>query len=276
MNHFIILTFIASCVALPTDEVKTEKRVKDCSNGILNPTCLKIGAITLMERLNKKDEVSLFPGVSLVKEAGDKTKYETVAAEFARSLTGTDEKLDKYLLYHVGSFLDTHSVKFRLLDESSVEEASGVMGEARAKNVSTMYRIPYIFIIACVFALPNPENLKENVEIPRSIGKDCSNGIFSPTCLKIEAISLLEKLSSKDEIRLLPGISVVKESTENGSKAEEFAAELARALPTKPDERLDKFLLYKLGSYLDSHTVRLRLLDDTAAEEARSLVGEAR
>lgn len=143
-------------------------------------------------------------------------------------------------------------------------------------DVSTMYRIPYIFLFACVFALPSPETLKENVETVRSFGKDCSNGIFSPTCLKIEAISLLEKLSSKDELRLLPGVSVVKETNENGSKAMEFAAELARSLPTKPDERLDKFLLYQLGSYLDTHTVRLRLLDDSAAEEARSLVGEAR
>lgn len=139
-----------------------------------------------------------------------------------------------------------------------------------------MYRIAYIFFIASVFALPNPATVKENVETARSFSKDCSNGIFSPTCLKIEAISLLEKLSSKDELRLLPGVSVVKETKENGSKAEEFAAELARSLPTKPDERLDKFLLYSLESYLDTHTVRLRLLDDTAAEEARSLVGEAR
>lgn len=134
MYQIIILTIIASCVALPTDELKTEKRVKDCSNGILNPMCLKIGAITLIERLNKKDELSLLPGISLVKEASDKTKYETVAAELARSLTGTDEKLDKYLLSNVGNFLDTHSVKFRLLDESSVEEVNSAMGEGRGKS----------------------------------------------------------------------------------------------------------------------------------------------
>lgn len=135
MYQIIILTLVASCVALPTDELKHEKLVKDCADGILNAKCLKIGAITLIERLNKKEEVSLLPGVSLVKETSDKAKYENVASELARSLTGkADEKLDKYLLYHVGNFLDTHSVKFRLLDESAVEEASGIMGEGRAKS----------------------------------------------------------------------------------------------------------------------------------------------
>lgn len=136
-----------------------------------------------------------------------------------------------------------------------------------------MYRTSYILFLACAIALQSPEKEKNEA---RTLSKDCSNGIFSPTCLKIEAISLLEKLNAKDELRLLPGVTIVKEAKENSSKAEDIAAELARALPTKPDERLDKFLLYSLGSYLDTHTIRLKLLDDSAAEEARSLVGEAR
>ncbi|XP_047036270.1 uncharacterized protein LOC124642019 [Helicoverpa zea] len=148
-----------------------------------------------------------------------------------------------------------------------------------------MHFISILFFITAVYSLPNPEigespkNLVEpNVEsAARAMKKDCTNGIFSPTCLKIEAISMLEKLSAKEELRLLPGVSVVKEaSKENGSKVEEFAAELARSFPSKPDERLDKYLLYRLGNYLDTHTVKLKLLDENAAEEARALVGEAR
>lgn len=133
-------------------------------------------------------------------------------------------------------------------------------------------------------ALPNPElkDTTQNTVEPtmetaaKAMGKDCTNGIFSPTCLKIEAISVLEKLCSKDELQLLPGVSVIKEKSENSTKTDEFAAELARSLPSKPDERLDKYLLYRLGSYLDSHSVKLRLLDDSATEEARALIGEAR
>lgn len=147
-----------------------------------------------------------------------------------------------------------------------------------------------LFALTHAFALPNPErdgaNTLEPVESARNLGpaesarvlgKDCSGGIFSATCLKIEAISVLEKLSAKEELQLLPGVSVVKEELkENASKAEEFAAELARALPSKPDERLDKYLLFRLGNYLDTHSVKLRLLDDSTTEEARALMGEAR
>lgn len=141
-------------------------------------------------------------------------------------------------------------------------------------------------LVAVAAALPNPDigrqdsanSIEPTVEnAARSMGKDCSSGIFSATCLKIEAISVLEKLSSKEELRLLPGVSIVKEDgKENKSKADEIAAELARSMPGRPDERLDKYLLYRLGSYLDSHSVKLRLLDDNASEEARALMGEAR
>lgn len=129
MYQFILLTVIAACVALPTEDT-SEKRVKDCAKGILNPTCLKQGAIVLIERLNKKDEVSLLPGVTLVKDISEK---KDTAAEFARSF-GKDDTLDNNLLHHIGNFLDTHSVKLRLVDDSAVKEATEVMGEGRAKS----------------------------------------------------------------------------------------------------------------------------------------------
>ncbi|KAJ2940537.1 hypothetical protein O0L34_g6472 [Tuta absoluta] len=111
----------------------------------------------------------------------------------------------------------------------------------------------------------------------RAMGKSCENGIFSATCLKIEALSMLEKLNAKDEVQLLPGVSLTKDSSkDNEGKADEFAVELARSLPSNPDERLDKYLLYRFGSYLNTHSVTLKLLDDNAAEGARALIGEAR
>ncbi|XP_028043593.1 uncharacterized protein LOC114253049 [Bombyx mandarina] len=140
-----------------------------------------------------------------------------------------------------------------------------------------MYRMYILTLAAAVAGLPNPEpKPTEPVEATGRAKVDCNGGIFSPTCLKIEAISMLEKLNGKQELKLLPGVSIVKEDLKENETKPDFAAELARALPSKPDERIDKYLLYSLGNYLDSHTVRLRLLDDGAAEEARALVGEAR
>lgn len=146
-----------------------------------------------------------------------------------------------------------------------------------------MYKLAALILVVGSSALPNPEiasnhNSFEHIEsAARALKKDCSGGIFSPTCLKVEAISMLERLNSKEELRLLPGVSLVKEpNSENSSKAEEFVAELARSLPSKPEEKLDKYLLFKLGNYLDTHTIKLRLLDESATEEARALVGEGR
>ncbi|KAJ8715390.1 hypothetical protein PYW07_009872 [Mythimna separata] len=298
MFKYIVLITVASAVALPNPEDGNVDKVrgikKDCANGLLSPGCLKMGAITLLEKLNNKDEVSLIPGVSLVKD-GDKSTNEAVAADLARSFSSdSDDRLDKSLIYHVGSFLDSHSVKLRLLDDNAVEEAKTAMAEGRAKGGMGLGGgkkggmgglLAMGMMMKAVYALPNPEigespknQVEPNVEsAARAMKKDCTNGIFSPTCLKIEAISMLEKLSAKEELQLLPGVSVVKEATkENGSKVEEFAAELARSFPSKPDERLDKYLLYRLGNYLDTHTVKLKLLDENAAEEARALVGEAR
>ncbi|XP_063389187.1 uncharacterized protein LOC134674973 [Cydia fagiglandana] len=82
-------------------------------------------------------------------------------------------------------------------------------------------------------------------------------------------------MNNKDEVTLLPGVTLVKDAIENG-KAEAVAKELAKSLPSNPDERLDKFLLYRLGTFLDTHSVKLRLLDEDTAEEAKSMLGEAR
>ncbi|CAB3222918.1 unnamed protein product [Arctia plantaginis] len=291
MYSVLFLVTVASAIALPNpDEVSPVDKVqvikKDCGSGILSLTCLKHGAIAMLEKLNNKDEVALIPGVSLVKE-DRKSNYEEVATDLARSFSSDQEnKLDKSLLYHVGSFLDSHSVKLRLLDDNAVEEAKSAMEEGRGrKKKGGMGGLIAMAAMMKVFALPSPEIIespKNSVEPTiengaRAFSKDCVNGIFSPTCLKIEAISMLEKLSGKEELYLLPGVSVVKEpSKENATKVEEFAAELARSFPSKPDERLDKYLLYRLGNYLETHTVKLKLLDESTAEEARALVGEAR
>ncbi|RVE43868.1 hypothetical protein evm_011484 [Chilo suppressalis] len=131
----LIAAVVSSAFGMPNQSTETPEAVKvtkkDCANGIFSPTCLKLGAINLLEKLSTKEEVALIPGVSLVKDKEVKPE----AVEFARSLSAEpEERLDKYLLYHVGTFLDTHSVKLRLLDDAAVEEAKSAIGEGRAKG----------------------------------------------------------------------------------------------------------------------------------------------
>ncbi|CAG9138542.1 unnamed protein product [Plutella xylostella] len=134
-------------------------------------------------------------------------------------------------------------------------------------------------LLPCVLALPDPgtkdsevPKLRNKTDPARSVWKDCANGIFNPSCVKISAITLLEGLNNKDEIHLLPGVSVVKESS--ATEAPEDMLAFAKSLPV--EDKLDKFFIYRLGNYLDTHSLRLKLVDDNVMREARSMVGEAR
>ncbi|XP_034837100.1 uncharacterized protein [Maniola hyperantus] len=104
----------------------------------------------------------------------------------------------------------------------------------------------------------------------RSLHKECNNGL-SPKCLKIRVLSFLEDLSSREELNLLPGLSIVKENQTNVTSPEEMAVELARQFPGKPEEKLNRFLLYRLQNYLDGHSLRYRLLDTETSKEALNM-----
>ncbi|XP_075986663.1 uncharacterized protein LOC142983588 [Anticarsia gemmatalis] len=113
------------------------------------------------------------------------------------------------------------------------------------------------------------KNVPNNTErIGRTLHKEC-NSLLSSKCLKIHVLSFLEDLSSRDELHLLPGLSIVKENgTSNTPSPEEMAAELSRQFPGKPEEKLNRFLLYRLQDYLDGHSLRYKLLDPQTTKEA--------
>ncbi|XP_013185004.1 uncharacterized protein LOC106130653 [Amyelois transitella] len=134
-----------------------------------------------------------------------------------------------------------------------------------------MYINLILGLLSCALALPNPDPESASNTISKM---DCTNGVFSPTCLKIGVVSLFEKLNNRDEVIFIPGVSLIKDKSDLKTGA--VADELAKSLPSDSVERLDKFLLYQVGTFLDTHAVKLRLLDDGAAEEARSMIGEAR
>lgn len=99
------------------------------------------------------------------------------------------------------------------------------------------------------------------------LNKECSS-FLSSKCLKIHVLSFIEDLSSRDELHLMPGLSIVKENQTNTMNAEEMAAELSRQFPGKPEEKLNRFLLYRVQDYLDGHSLRYRLLDPQTTKEA--------
>lgn len=115
-----------------------------------------------------------------------------------------------------------------------------------------------------------PKNVSSSDRAGRSLHKEC-NSSLSAKCLKIHVLSFLEDLSSRDELHLLPGLSIVKENQTNATSPEEMAAELSRQFPGKPDEKLNRFLLYRLQNYLDGHSLRYKLLDSETSKDALNM-----
>lgn len=119
-------------------------------------------------------------------------------------------------------------------------------------------------------ATEEPKNTTGSERVGRSMHREC-NSSLSSKCLKIRVLSFLEDLSSHDELRLLPGLSIVKENQTNVTSAKEMAAELSRQFPGKPEEKLNQFILYSLQNYLDGHSLKYRLLDAETSKEAMNM-----
>ncbi|XP_032663337.1 uncharacterized protein LOC116840582 [Odontomachus brunneus] len=108
-----------------------------------------------------------------------------------------------------------------------------------------------------------PENLAPN------LNKDCGKS-YSATCLKLDVVSFLDKLSEQEDIGILPGVSVIKENGSADVPTSEVVANLARDFPNDVEKRLDAYLVHKVGSYLNSHSISIKLFDPKTFEAARS------
>lgn len=108
-----------------------------------------------------------------------------------------------------------------------------------------------------------PENLAPN------LNKDCGKS-YSATCLKLDVVSFLDKLSEQENVGILPGVSVVKENSSADVPASEVVANLARDFPNDVEKRLDAYLIHKVGSYLNSHSISIKLFDPKTFEATRS------
>ncbi|XP_055618781.1 uncharacterized protein LOC129763584 [Toxorhynchites rutilus septentrionalis] len=100
--------------------------------------------------------------------------------------------------------------------------------------------------------------------------KACENR-YSVTCLKLDIVSFLERISDQNEYNIVSGVSVVKDADKNITKTSEIIAEVSRIFPTDPNKRLDEFLIMRLNDYLRSHSLRLKLMDKETVANARAL-----
>ncbi|XP_055383112.1 uncharacterized protein LOC129613174 [Condylostylus longicornis] len=100
-------------------------------------------------------------------------------------------------------------------------------------------------------------------------GQNC-NTEYTITCIKMDIIGFIEKLSGRKEFSILPGISVVREIKESDPKTIDIISEISRSFPNDADKRLDGYIITKLGNFLQSLSLRFKLSDNSEIEDAKS------
>lgn len=134
-------------------------------------------------------------------------------------------------------------------------------------NMSGLIRV---FVVVAVFVAviyaeesqPQPAAAGSNrADFKRSLQRDCSKQ-YTVTCMKLDLVSWVERLSEDDNFQVVPGVSLVRDANSARANTADLVAELARDFPNDAEARLDAFLLKKVTGYLNTHTIRLRLFDE--------------
>ncbi|PSN49218.1 hypothetical protein C0J52_16936 [Blattella germanica] len=110
------------------------------------------------------------------------------------------------------------------------------------------------------------------------LSKGCTHR-YTLTCLKLDVVSLVDRLSEADKYQLMPGVTVIKDGADETSASRKFpgdlVATLAKDYPNDVDARLDAYLLRRLGQYLNSHSVTFKLFDEESFSKAFKMEQEA-
>ncbi|XP_054086464.1 uncharacterized protein LOC105212404 [Zeugodacus cucurbitae] len=106
-------------------------------------------------------------------------------------------------------------------------------------------------------------------DVMRRAFEECRTQL-SWMCLKIEFVKIMERLMDKDELSLVPGVSIVRNVNATKVKSNDLMAEVARSYPNDPNSRLNGYIVNKLSSFLQTHFLRFKLIDSETMTEARS------
>lgn len=118
-------------------------------------------------------------------------------------------------------------------------------------------------LLTIAFAAENQKS-----DFNKSFGKNCDNS-YTATCLKLDIVGWVDGLSEKQNIDVIPGVSIVRENVSARANTADMVADLGREFPNDPNARLDGFLMQKVKSFLNSHSIKLNL----AAEDENVVTG---
>lgn len=130
-----------------------------------------------------------------------------------------------------------------------------------------MFRLVQVCVITTLAVLVSAQE-PQQASGANKLTKDCENK-YSATCLKLDVVSLVDRLSEKESLTVAPGVTVERENGSGRSNTAELVSELAREFPNDAEARLDAFLMKKITGYLNSHSIRFKLFDNQQVVSAR-------
>lgn len=141
------------------------------------------------------------------------------------------------------------------------------------------------------------EAVLEQPKSGSSTKNKCENS-YTTMCLKLDIINLMDKISTTNsEYNLASGVTLVKEVNTNRTHNAKviagnlstnvnctvnnyqlifsffFDLELARQFPESPEKRLNGFLIARLSDFIQSYSLKFKLLNDVSSEDSESRKG---
>ncbi|ERL86317.1 hypothetical protein D910_03725 [Dendroctonus ponderosae] len=124
-----------------------------------------------------------------------------------------------------------------------------------------------VFTLAGFASAVDVPTKSDRSEFKKSLAKNCDDS-YSLTCLKLDVVSWVDKLSENEDISVLPGVSIVRENSSAKVTTSDIVTELAREFPDDPNARLDAFMLKKVSGFLNNHSIKLNLWNAAQDESA--------
>jgi Protein of unknown function (DUF1676) len=91
-------------------------------------------------------------------------------------------------------------------------------------------------VIFALFAVASADIGRDDIK------KSCDNG-YSLTCLKLDMVQLVDKITDTEKIDIITGVSVVKEPSENDTKTSEIVAGTQKKSQNSLAKRIYKTLM---------------------------------
>lgn len=120
--------------SFPSKQINMIQRMlSDCSSGDPFSVCLKAKAVTFLDRVLRKDSISLTDGLSLVADANASSRArsgralteEELVASLPRELGKKEETLDQMILGKLTEFFQGHKLQLNFADNDSTDVVEG-------------------------------------------------------------------------------------------------------------------------------------------------------